>query len=163
MKRLIMVLLTLCLVFSMAACGEKENAKGDGSSKDGSEEVKVTTVTGELITVDIPTGWCLVTGTEMTGAGGVDFVCHSEEFEMGDPYIQATIATKDIDGTKETLEAEDVYGAYSGEKELANGTWYIAENAAAVLLDEKVLMVLGYSCDFGSEEVQSILGSIKWK
>ena len=47
-------------------------------------------------------------------------------------------------------------------KELANGTWYLAENAAAAQLDEKAIIVKGYQCDFGSDEIQSILGSLQW-
>ena len=51
---------------------------------------------------------------------------------------------------------------YAGTKELANGTWYLAENAAAAKLGEKALLVKGYQCNFGSDEVQSILGSLQW-
>ena len=47
-------------------------------------------------------------------------------------------------------------------RQLANGTWYLAENAAAAQLDEKAIIVKGYQCDFGSDEIQSILGSLQW-
>lgn len=53
-------------------------------------------------------------------------------------------------------------GTYDGEKELTNSTWYPAENAACAQIGEKVFMVKGYECDFGSDEVQSILGSLRW-
>lgn len=63
---------------------------------------------------------------------------------------------------KAVLESGNPYGTYAGEKKLANGTWYLAENIAITLLDDKVLTVKGYQCDFKSDEVQGILGSIQW-
>ena len=36
------------------------------------------------------------------------------------------------------------------------------ENAACAQIGEKVFMVKGYECDFESDEVQSILGSLRW-
>jgi len=38
----------------------------------------------------------------------------------------------------------------------------VAENAARAQIGEKVFIVKGYECDFGSDEVQSILGSLQW-
>ena len=67
-----------------------------------------------------------------------------------------------MDGVKAVLESGDPYGTYNGEKGLANGTWYLAENAACAQIGDTVFMVKGYECDFGSDEVQSILGSLQW-
>lgn len=39
---------------------------------------------------------------------------------------------------------------------------YVAENAASAQIGEKVFIVKGYECDFGSDEVQSILGTLQW-
>lgn len=117
---------------------------------------------GEVIKAEIPSGWCIVTSTEMTGTSGVDFLCHSDKYELGDAYIQIMPDSRDINMIKEMLISTDPYGAYSGKVELANGTWYIAENAAAAVIGEKALLVKGYAIDFISNEVQSILGSLQW-
>ena len=62
-------------------------------------------------------------------------------------------AYKLIKAGKAILESGNPYGTYNGEKELTNGTWYLAENAASAQIGEKVFMVKGYECDFGSDEV----------
>ena len=98
----------------------------------------------------------------MNGDDMADFICHAEEFEYGDPYLQVEEYPQDLDSAKALLESGDPYGTYDGEKELTNGTWYLAENAACAQIGEKVFMVKGYECDFGSDEVQSILGSLQW-
>ena len=139
------------LALSLAACGNK-----------GGNPSKTELVIGELIKAEIPDGWCIVTGTEMTGTFGADFICPSENYELGDAYLQAVPDSRDIDKVKDMLVSTNPYGAYSGEVELANGTWYIAENAAAAVIGEKSLLVKGYEIDFGSDEVQSVLGSLQW-
>ena len=115
-----------------------------------------------MVTAELPSGWSLVTGTDMNGDDMADFICHAEEFEYGDPYLQVEEYPQDLDSAKAVLESGNPYGTYDGEKELANGTWYLAETAASAQIGEKVFMVKGYECDFGSEEVQSILGSLQW-
>lgn len=49
----------------------------------------------------------------------------------------------------------------SGAPKTVSASGNMAENAAAVQLSEKALLVKVYQCDFGSEEVQSILGSLQ--
>ncbi|MGN0460153.1 MAG: hypothetical protein ACI4HL_04480 [Ruminococcus sp.] len=154
MKKTISAFLCLMLVFLFTACGSNDGTSG------ASAETK--TVTGEVVKAEIPSGWSIVTGTEMTGASGADFICHSEKYEMGDAYFQVTSDGRDLDRIKSVLESADTYGAYSGEAKLANGTWYIAENAAAAAVSERILLVTGYEIDFSSDEVQSILGSLQW-
>lgn len=157
MKKAISIVLCLMFVLSFAACG----SNGGSSDKTGTSN-KTETVIGEVVKAEIPSGWCIVTSTEMTGASGEDFICHSDKYELGDAYIQTVQDSRDIDKIKEMLISTDPYGAYSGEVELANGTWYLAENAAAAVIGEKVLLVKGYEIDFSSDEVQSILGSLQW-
>ena len=148
MKKISLIILILMMMLSLAACG------GGGS--------KTVSATGDVVTAEIPSGWSLVSGTDMNGADSADFICHAEKFEIGDPYLQASKENRSIEAMQEVLESEDPFGAYSGTKELANGTWYIAENAAAALIGENVLLVRGYECDFSSSEVQNILGSLQW-
>ena len=157
MKKAISIVLCLMLVLSFSACG----SNGGSSDKTGTSN-KTETVIGELVKAEIPSGWCIVTSTEMTGVSGEDFLCHSDKYELGDAYIQTVSDSRDIDKIKEVLKSTNPYGAYSGEVELANGTWYLAENAAAAVIGEKVLLVKGYEIDFSSDEVQSILGSLQW-
>ena len=115
-----------------------------------------------MITAEIPDGWILVSGTEMNGLNRADYICHTEKFSYGDPYLQAEEYGGTFEDQKKVLESGNPYGTYIGEKELANGTWYVAENAAAMQQGDKAFVVKGYLCDFESEEVQNILGSIQW-
>ena len=115
-----------------------------------------------MVTAELPSGWSLVTGTDMNGDDMADFICHAEKLEYGDPYLQVEEYPRGLDSAKAVLESGDPYGTYDGEKELTNGTWYLAENAASAQIGEKVFMVKGYEYDFGSDEVQSILGSLQW-
>lgn len=164
MNKTLAILLALAMMLALAACGG--NNGGSGNSGNGNNNAdsapKTTTASGDMITVELPSGWSLVTGTDMNGADIADFICHTEKFEYGDPYLQAEEYPQDLDSAKAILESGDPYGTYNGEKELANGTWYLAENAASAQVGEKVFMVRGYECDFGSEEVQNILGSLQW-
>lgn len=41
-----------------------------------------------MVTAELPSGWSLVTGTDMNGDDMADFICHAEKFEYGDPYLQ---------------------------------------------------------------------------
>lgn len=153
MKKILTTLLSLTMMLVLAACSGGNN---------GGSAAKTTAVSGDKVTAELPSGWSLVTGTGMNGNDMADFICHAEEFEYGDPYLQVEEYTKDLDSAKELLESGDPYGTYDGEKELTNGTWYVAENAASAQIGEKVFIVKGYECDFGSDEVQSILGTLQW-
>lgn len=160
MNKFLVILLTLTMMFGLAACGGKKNGNDENSSGDSAP--KTTTASGDMVTVELPSGWSLVTGTEMFGMDTADLICHTEEYTTGDPYLQVEEYPQDLDGAKAVLESGNPYGTYDGEKELGNGTWYVAENAAAAQVGDKVFMVKGYKCDFGSEDVQTILGSLQW-
>ena len=173
MNKTLAILLALAMMLALAACngknGDNGNSgngnSGNGNSSANSNNVstpQTTTASGDMVTVELPSGWSLVTGTDMNGADMADFICHTEKFEYGDPYLQVEEYPQDLDSAKAVLESGNPYGTYDGEKELTNGTWYLAENAASAQIGEKVFMVKGYECDFGSEEVQSILGSLQW-
>lgn len=157
MKKVLSIILCLMFILPFAACKTIDNSPNNTSTSN-----KTETVMGEVIKAEIPSGWCIVTSTEMTGTSGADFLCHSDKYELGDAYIQIMPDSRDINMIKEMLISTDPYGAYSGEVELANGTWYIAENAAAAVIGEKALLVKGYAIDFSSNEVQSILVSLQW-
>lgn len=141
----------LVLIFSLAACGAKD-----------AEKTETKTFTGDVVTVSIPSGWSLVSGTDMNGANSADFICHVEKFELGDPYLQVTKDDRDIEAIRKVLQSEETFGKYTGEVESNSITWYVAEKAAAAMIGEKACLVCGYECDFSSAEVQSILGSIQW-
>lgn len=158
MNKVLAILLTLTMMLALAACGDTSGNSGSG----GTSAPKTTAVSGDMVTAELPSGWSLVTGTDMFGTDTADIICHSEEYKTGDPYLQVEEYPQDLDAAKAVLESGSPYGTYNGEKELANGAWYLAENAAAAQIGEKVFMVKGYKCDFGSEEVQSILGSLQW-
>lgn len=149
-SKVIMAVLVFAMALTLTACGGSGGTKG-------------TEASGDMVTATIPSGWSLVSGTEMQGIKTEDFICHSKEYKVGDPYLQVEQDSRSIDAMKAVLESESPYGTYAGEKKLANGTWYIAKNIAITLLDDKVLTVKGYQCDFSSDEVQGILGSIQWK
>lgn len=156
MNKILAILLALTMMLALAACN------GGNSGDSGDSAPKTTAVSGDMVTAELPSGWCLVTGTDMNGADMADFICHTEKFEYGDPYLQVEEYPQDLDSAKAVLESGSTFGTYNGEKGLANGTWYLAENAACAQIGEKVFMVKGYECDFGSDEVQSILGSLQW-
>lgn len=151
MKKIPWTLFALVMLLALAACG------GPGGSAP-----KTTSSSGNVVAAELPSGWSLISGTDMHGVDLADFICHAEEFELGDPYLQAQEYFGGIEAAQAVLESEDPYGTYAGAKELANGTWYLAENAAAAQLGEKALIVKGYQCDFRSDEVQNILSSLRW-
>ena len=153
-KKALWLLFTAAVLLALPACG--------GSGETDSGAPKMVSASGDMVTAELPSGWSLVSGTDMNGVDLADFICHAEKFELGDPYLQAQEYFGGIEAARAVLESEDPYGTYAGTKELATGTWYLAENAAAAQLGEKALLVKGYQCDFGSEEVQSILGSLQW-
>ena len=155
MKKLSALLLAFVMLFALAACG-------GGAGSGGGAAAKTTPVSGDMVTGELPAGWILVTGTDMNGADRVDYICHTENYTVGDPYLQAEEDARNIEDAQALLESGSPFGTYAGEKELANGTWYLAENAAVTQLGDKVMIVRGYQCDFGSEEVQGILGSLQW-
>lgn len=165
-NKILAFLLALTMVLALAACGGNngDNSDNGNNSADSSNvsAPKTTTASGDMVTAELPSGWSLVTGTDMNGDDMADFICHAEEFEYGDPYLQIEEYPQGLDSAKAVLESGSPYGTYYGEKELTNGTWYLAETAASAQIGEKVFMVKGYECDFGSEEVQSILGSLQW-
>ncbi|MGN0628369.1 MAG: hypothetical protein ACI4IW_01940 [Oscillospiraceae bacterium] len=150
MKKIIVFLIALALL-SLAACGGSAEA-----------EVEMEHVSGDLAVADLPKGWSLVTGTEMNGASEADFICHSEDYQLGDAYLQVTRDGRDVGSIEEVLASETPFGKYYGEAELQNGTWYISENAAACTIDGYSMLVRGYACDFESSEVRNILGSLGW-
>lgn len=154
MKKIPWFLFTVAILLPLAACG------GSGETDSGAS--KTVPASGDVVAVELPSGWSLISGTDMHGVDLADFICHAEKFELGDPYLQAQEYFGGIEAVRTVLESEDPYGTYAGTTELANGTWYLAENAAAAQLGEKALIVKGYQCDFGSDEVQSILGSLQW-
>ena len=156
MHKILAILLALTMMLTLAACD------GGNSSNSGDSAPKTTAASGDLVKAELPSGWSLVTGTEMFGMDEADFICPTEKYEFGDPYLQIEEYPQDLDTAKALLESGNPYGTYIGEKALANGTWYVAETAAAAQIGEKVFMVVGYECDFGSEAVQSILGSLQW-
>lgn len=165
MNKILGILLALTMVLALAACGggKSSNSSNSSNSSDSSSDApKTTAASGDMVKAELPTGWILVTGTEMFGMDEADFICHTEKYQVGDPYLQVEEYPQDLDAARELLESENPYGTYDGEKELANGTWYLAEGAAAAQIGEKVFMVKGYECDFGSEDVQIILGSLQW-
>ena len=151
MKKFPWFLFTVAMLLPLTACG------GPGGSAP-----KTTSSSGDVVAAEFPSGWSLISGTDMHGVDLADFICHAEKFELGDPYLQAQEYFGGIEAVRAVLESENPYGTYTGTKELANGTWYLAENAAAAQLDEKAIIVKGYQCDFGSDEIQSILGSLQW-
>ena len=153
-KKALWLLFTAAVLLALPACG------GSGGTDSGAP--KMVSASGDMATAELPSGWSLVSGTDMNGVDLADFICHAEKFELGDPYLQAQEYFGGIEAARAVLESEDPYGTYAGTKELGGVTWYLAENAAAAQLGEKALLVKGYQCDFGSEEVQSILGSLQW-
>ena len=153
MNKILAILLALTMMLALAACG---SGNSDGNAP------KTTTASGDMVTAELPSGWSLVTGTDMFGTDTADIICHSKDYKSGDPYLQVEEYPQSLDAAKAVLESGRPYGTYDGEKGLNNGTWYLAENAAAAQIGEKVFMVKGYKCDFGSEEVQNILGSLQW-
>lgn len=145
--------LTFLFVFVFLGCGTSpEKDKGSG---------KTQFVSGDVVAAEIPSGWSLISGTDMNGASGADYICHSDKFKIGDPYLQTT-QDRDIDAVRKILESEETFGKYLGTVTLNNGTWYVAEKAAAAKIGEKACLVRGYECDFSSVQVQEILGSIRW-
>ena len=161
MNKILAILLALTRMLALAACNGG-NSGDNSNSNSGDSAPKTTAASGDMVTAELPSGWSLVTGTDMNGNDMADFICHAEEFEYGDPYLQVEEYPQDLDSAKAVLESGSTFGTYNGEKGLANGTWYLAENAACAQIGEKVFMVKGYECDFGSDEVQSILGSLQW-
>lgn len=157
MNKILTILMALTMMLALAACGG-----GNSGNSGGSSAPKTTAVSGDMIKAELPSGWSLITGTDMFGNDTADIIAHSEDYKTGDPYLQVEEFPQDLDAAKAILESGSPYGTYDGEKELTNGTWYLAENAAAAQIGEKVFMVKGYKCDFGSEEVQNILGSLQW-
>ena len=154
MSKILVILTVLTMMMlALAACS------GD---KGSSSAPKTAAVSGDMVKAEIPSGWSLVTGTEMFGNNTADLICHTEKYQTGDPYLQIEEYPQDLDAAKAVLESGKPYGTYNGEKELTNGTWYLSENAATAQIDEKVFIVKGYKCDFASDDVQTILGSLRW-
>ena len=165
MNRIIFLILALTIMLALSACGGNgKNDNGNSSVESSSVSApKTTAASGDVVTAELPSGWILVTGTDMLGMNEADFICHTEKYQVGDPYLQIEEYPQDLDAAKAILESGNTFGKYNGEKELVNGTWYLAENAAVAQISEKVFMVKGYECDFSSEDVQNILGSLQWK
>ena len=79
MNKILAILLTLTMMLALAACN-------GGNSGDSAP--KMTVASGDMVTAELPSGWSLVTGTDMNGNDMADFICHAEKFEFGDPYLQ---------------------------------------------------------------------------
>lgn len=157
--------IVLCAVLASGGCA----GSSEGNNEESLDLSKVSMpaeahgVTGELVSANIPSGWSLVTSSEMTGAAGEDFICKGDPYKAGNPYLQITSDGNDIEKLEQILESEDSYGGYYGEAELSNGTWYLAEKAAGVQLENGIcLRVLGYDVDFRSNDVRYILGSLEY-
>lgn len=160
----------VCIVFCLAlvACSQSGEKTSDvltssvGTSSEKAPSVETHAVVGELVSANIPSGWSLVTSTEMTGASGDDFICQGDPYEFGDSYLQVISEGDDISRLKTTLESGSPYGTYYGTVDMENGTWYLADKAAGIqLANGRCLRVLGYEIDFQSNDVQQILGSLK--
>ena len=129
MNKILAILLALTMMLALAACnggnsGDSSNSNSNSnSSNNGDSAPKTTAASGDMVTAELPSGWSLVTGTEMNGNDMADFICHAEKFEYGDPYLQVEGYPQDLDSAKAVLESGDPYGTYDGEKELTNGTW----------------------------------------
>lgn len=155
---IVCLLLATVMALVLTACGSSGGSNAGGLTK--TEEKS-----GDVVSAQVPEGWCFVSGTDMNGADLADFICHADEFELGDPYLQADDASgQTLDEFVAVLESEDPFGEYYGEKQLTNGTWYISKLAAATQLEgsDKVLRVRSYECDLQSSEVQQIMGSLQW-
>ena len=82
MNKILAILLALTTMFALAACG------GNNGNSGGNSAPKTTTVSGDMVTVELPSGWSLVTGTDMFGTDTADVICHTEDYQTGDPYLQ---------------------------------------------------------------------------
>ena len=116
MNKILAILLALTMMMTLAAC----NSGNSGNSGDGTS--KTTAASGDMVTAELPSGWSLVTGTDMNGDDMADFICHAEEFEYGDPYLQVEEYPRDPDSAKTVPESGDPYETYDWEKELTNST-----------------------------------------
>ena len=79
MKKILTTLLSLTMMLVLAACSGGSN---------GGSVLKTTPVSGDKVTAELPSGWSLVTGTDMNGNDMADFICHAEEFEYGVPICR---------------------------------------------------------------------------
>ena len=79
MKKILTTLLSLTMMLVLAACSGGNN---------GGSAAKTTGVSGDKVTAELPSGWSLVTGTDMNGNDMADFICHAEEFEYSVPICR---------------------------------------------------------------------------
>ncbi len=77
-KKILWLLFTAAILLALPACG------GFGETDSGAP--KTVSASGDMVTAELPSGWSLVSGTDMNGVDLADFICHAEEFELGDPY-----------------------------------------------------------------------------
>lgn len=160
LNKIYALLLALAMLLTLAACG---NTGSTNDSTDGGVNTPATTqFTGDVVTAALPDGWCLTNGREVNGSVSIDYICNASSYQSDAPCMQVMDDSQSLGDLKAMLELESLYGTYMGSQKLANGTWYLAERAAVAQLGDKVIMVIGAGCDFGSEEVQSILGSLQW-
>ena len=93
-NKILAFLLALTMVLALAACGgnngENGNSDNGNNSADSSNvsAPKTTTASGDMVTAELPSGWSLVTGTDMNGNDMADFICHAEEFEYSVPICR---------------------------------------------------------------------------
>ena len=116
MNKILAILLALTMMLALAACNGGNSGDSSNSSNIGDSAPKTTAASGDMVTAELPSGWSLVTGTDMNGNDMADFICHAEKFEYGDPYLQIEEYPQDLDSAKAILESGDPYGTYDGEK-----------------------------------------------
>ena len=162
MKKTITIALALIMLVFFAACGNNADTGDDSSAGTNTASELVTeTVTGELITADIPEGWCLITSTDLNGAIGEDFIYHvanTDDIQIGDPYIQVKKGNGNLEEVKESLG--DAFGTAVDPITTGDTTWYGRENGICAQMGDTIILALPYECDFSDTEVQAILGSI---
>ena len=89
MNKILAILLALTMMLALAACnggnsGDSSNSSNSNSSNSGDSAPKTTAASGDMVTAELPSGWSLVTGTDMNGNDMADFICHAEKFEFGE-------------------------------------------------------------------------------
>ena len=97
MHKILAILLALTMMLTLAAC---DGGNSGNSSNSGDSAPKTTAASGDLVKAELPSGWSLVTGTEMFGMDEADFICPTEKYEFGDPYLQVEEYPQDLDTAK---------------------------------------------------------------
>lgn len=77
MKKISWIIFIVAILLTLTVCG--------GSGANGDDEFKTTPASGDVVSAELPSGWSLISGTDMNGVDLADFICHAEEFELGAP------------------------------------------------------------------------------